>query len=94
MIPSLLETLKREGSGILNIWMLAGLRDCLRSGLQIPEKIKAATAAYREEQDILGDWIAENCDTGLAVRCRRRSSTPTTFRGRTVTVTDHFRSRG
>ena len=69
--PKLLETLKAEGPGILNI-LLLGLRDCLRSGLQIPEKIKAATAAYRDEQDILGDWIAENCDTGQSCSVQKK----------------------
>jgi P4 family phage/plasmid primase-like protien len=69
--PKLLEALKGEGPGILN-WALAGLRDWLRSGLQIPEKIKAATAAYRDEQDILGDWIAENCDTGPSCSVQKR----------------------
>lgn len=60
----LLETLKGEGPGILN-WALAGLREWRKSGLQIPRQITAATAAYRDEQDILGDWIAENCNTGV-----------------------------
>ena len=69
--PKLLEALKGEGPGILN-WALAGLRDWLRSGLQIPKKIKAATAAYRDEQDILGDWIAENCDTGPSCFVQKR----------------------
>lgn len=61
--PKLLETLKGEGSGILNR-MLAGLRMLRKSGLQIPAKITAATAAYRDEQDILGDWIGERCNAG------------------------------
>jgi putative DNA primase/helicase len=61
--PGLLETLKGEGSGILK-WMLDGLQEYRKHGLQTPEKIKAATAAYREKQDILGDWIGENCKTG------------------------------
>lgn len=61
--PSLLKKLKAEGSGILN-WMLTGLQQYQKNGLQIPEKIKAATAAYREEQDIIGEWIRENCNTG------------------------------
>ena len=68
--PGLLETLKREGSGVLN-WMLAGLREYQRSGLQIPEKIKAATVAYREEQDVLGDWIGESCKTGVGCSVKK-----------------------
>jgi putative DNA primase/helicase len=44
--------------------MLAGLREWRKSGLQIPKKITAATAAYRDELDILGDWIGERCIGG------------------------------
>lgn len=61
--PKLLEKLKREGSGILNR-MLAGLREYQENGLQIPQQIAGATAAYRDEQDIIGEWIRENCNTG------------------------------
>ena len=59
----LLETLKSEGPGILN-WMLEGLRDWLNGGLKVPDSVKADTAAYREEQDILGDWIGDQCLAG------------------------------
>ncbi len=61
--PKLLEKLKAEGPGILN-WALEGLRDLQENGLQIPEKIEAATSAYRDEMDIIGEWIAENCEVG------------------------------
>jgi putative DNA primase/helicase len=61
--PRLLEALKREGSGVLN-WMLAGLREYQRNGLQVPDKIKGATAAYRDEQDVIGEWVAERCKSG------------------------------
>ncbi|MBW8365807.1 MAG: PriCT-2 domain-containing protein [Rhizobium sp.] len=59
----LLGKLKAEGSGILN-WALKGLRMWLADGLAIPQKIEAATAAYREDQDVLGDWINDHCDVG------------------------------
>lgn len=61
--PRMLEKLKAEGAGILN-WALAGLRQWQRHGLIVPKKIDAATAAYRDEMDIIGEWIAEHCDTG------------------------------
>jgi putative DNA primase/helicase len=61
--PRLLAVLKEEASGVLN-WMIAGLRDYREGGLQIPEKIKAATAGYREEQDVIGEWITERCVNG------------------------------
>jgi putative DNA primase/helicase len=68
--PHLLQTLKGEGSGILNV-LLLGLRDWLSNGLRIPAKIEAATAAYRDEQDILADWIRESCVTGTGCSIRK-----------------------
>jgi putative DNA primase/helicase len=59
----LLEKLIAESSGILN-WMLDGLRAWQKNGLQTPKKIAAATAAYRDEQDIIGEWIDERYKTG------------------------------
>jgi putative DNA primase/helicase len=69
--PHLLEKLKAEGSGVLN-WALDGLRAFLKDGLKVPCKIKAATAAYREEQDVIGEWIAENCRTGTGLSVPKR----------------------
>ena len=68
--PWLLQTLKGEGSGILNV-LLMGLSDYQRFGLPIPTKITAATAAYRDEQDILADWIGENCGTGASCSAKK-----------------------
>ncbi|MEI7456687.1 MAG: phage/plasmid primase, P4 family [Nitrosomonadales bacterium] len=70
--PHLLEKLKAEGSGILN-WMLAGLRQYQRHGLKPPAKITGATAAYKNEMDIVGEWIDEQCDTGAgAAECKSK----------------------
>ena len=66
----LLETLRGEGSGILNV-LLRGLKDWSSNGLRIPAKIEAATAAYRDEQDILADWIRESCVTGIGYSVRK-----------------------
>jgi putative DNA primase/helicase len=68
----LLEKLKREGAGILN-WALAGLRAYQQGGLQTPAKVAGATAAYREEQDILGEFLAEKCDTGGGLWTAKRA---------------------
>jgi putative DNA primase/helicase len=57
----LLSKLKGEGSGVLN-WALAGLRDYRNNGLQIPPSVRAATDAYRTDQDIIGDWITDKCN--------------------------------
>jgi putative DNA primase/helicase len=55
--------LRRELSGILN-WAIAGCKAWQRDGLQTPEKVKAATATYRKEQDTIGQFILERCQTG------------------------------
>lgn len=59
----LLAKLKAEGAGILN-WALDGLQAWARDGLSIPAAVEAATAAYRDEQDVLGEWMADHCKTG------------------------------
>ncbi|MFH1495672.1 MAG: phage/plasmid primase, P4 family [Pseudomonadota bacterium] len=68
--PKLLEKLKAEGSGILN-WALEGLRKWQLGGLAIPQSITAATAAYRDEQDIIGDWVREHCNTGSGMTVKK-----------------------
>lgn len=60
---SLVEKLKAEGSGILN-WGMAGLRDFQRCGLRIPKTISLATDAYRDDEDLLGEWLDEQCELG------------------------------
>ena len=59
----LLEKLKAEGQGILN-WGVAGLRQWRDNGLNVPPAIRASTAEYRDEQDILGEFLADVCTTG------------------------------
>ena len=52
----LAQKLRGESSGILN-WMLDGLRLWFEGGLQIPEAVRAATAAYKSESDPLGQFL-------------------------------------
>ena len=61
MDVTLAETLKKELPGILN-WAIKGCLAWQKHGLQPPEKVKAATQAYRREQDVFGPFIAEMCD--------------------------------
>lgn len=56
--PHLLRSLKGEGAGVLN-WLLDGYREYQRVGLDIPTRIMAETAAYREEQDLILDFLRE-----------------------------------
>lgn len=59
---TLSQKLQDESSGIFN-WMLDGLKEYDKIGLAAPNTIKAATKEYREDQDILHDFINECCET-------------------------------
>jgi P4 family phage/plasmid primase-like protien len=58
----LAQRLQAEAPGIFN-WMLDGLREYYIMGINPPETVRAATQEYREEQDILHDFIKECCTT-------------------------------
>jgi putative DNA primase/helicase len=57
---TLREKLRAEASGILN-WLLAGVQEWIRIGLREPEAVVEATESYRQEQDLIGQWISERC---------------------------------
>jgi putative DNA primase/helicase len=50
-----------ELSGILN-WALMGLAAYLKEGLNPPQAVLASTKEYREDMDVVGQWIAERCE--------------------------------
>ena len=54
------EKLKAEWPGIL-AWMIEGCMAWQRQGLDPPEAIRKATAAYLESEDALAAWIEECC---------------------------------
>lgn len=56
------EKLAAELSGILN-WALEGVREWRNQGLNPPECITDATAAYRIDSDLLGQFLDEECLT-------------------------------
>jgi len=56
----LAQKLKDEAPGIFN-WMITGLKEYNRIGLAAPERVIVSTAEYREDQDILHDFINECC---------------------------------
>jgi len=60
--PYIGDKLRAEGSGILN-WMLDGLRKFHENGdrLTPPDEVARATAAYRSEQDVFGEFIDDCC---------------------------------
>ncbi len=64
--------LRGEKPGILN-WMLDGYSLWRERGLPYPEKIRAATHAYRSESDPIGEFVLANCDRrdGLTIQASR-----------------------
>jgi putative DNA primase/helicase len=56
--------LAQELPGILN-WALEGYRAWRLGGLQTPKIVRAATEEYRQEMDVLGNWIGESCDVDV-----------------------------
>lgn len=58
--PHLIEKLKAEASGIL-AWLVQGCMEWQSGGLDAPEIVKAATREYREDEDILGRFISDEC---------------------------------
>jgi putative DNA primase/helicase len=59
--PQLEAKLKREWPGILR-WMIDGCLDWQQDGLRQAEAVRAATEAYFEDQDVIAQWLAEECD--------------------------------
>lgn len=57
---TLSDKLKAESSGILN-WALRGCLEWQRSGLNPPESVRDAVQAYRDDADLLGDFIETRC---------------------------------
>lgn len=59
--PALFETLKAEAAGILQ-WAVDGCRAWQADGLGVPAAVRAATADYFTDQDLLVQWLAERCE--------------------------------
>lgn len=64
----LLEKLLKESAGIVN-WMIAGLREYQRIGLAEPAEVHDATQQYREDQDLLADFLKDNCVIEPTAKC-------------------------
>lgn len=60
--PDLAEKLKAEWPGIL-AWAVRGCREWQRDGLSPPAVVVAATESYLAEEDAVGRFIEERCDT-------------------------------
>ena len=57
------ERLRAELGGVL-LWMIAGCADWREKGLAPPAKVLAAAADYFDEEDLIGEWMAEHCEVG------------------------------
>lgn len=57
------DKLRHEMAGVL-AWAVQGCLDWQLDGLQEPEIVKAATAEYRGDMDILGGFLEDRCDLG------------------------------
>ena len=57
------EKLREELPGILD-WLLAGLADWREGGMRVPASIARATEDYREESDVIGQWLEERAELG------------------------------
>jgi putative DNA primase/helicase len=60
------EKLRAEYPAILR-WMIDGCIDWQRNGLKRPKVVIDATEEYFSEQDSMGRWIDESCDTGKPI---------------------------
>ena len=61
------DKLAKEMSGVLR-WAVEGCMKWQAEGLRAPEAVKAATAEYREDMDILAPFIDENCTVNPSVK--------------------------
>ncbi len=51
-----------EAVGILN-WAIAGCLEWQKNGLRAPASVAAATDEYREDEDLIGQFIETECQT-------------------------------
>ena len=61
--------LRAELPGILS-WAVAGCIEWQERGLQTPPAVLEATAEYRQESDLLAQFVAERCLTGEGLQVR------------------------
>jgi len=61
--PFLIEKLKAEAPGILNK-LVEGCLAWQKGGLTPPRKVRIATDAYREEMDVLAEYMEDRCVLG------------------------------
>jgi putative DNA primase/helicase len=63
------DKLRAEYPGIL-AWCVEGCLDWLEMGLEIPAAVEDATAEYRRESDVIGEFVASECSVMPELRAR------------------------
>ena len=63
------DKLRAELAGIL-AWAVRGCLEWQRDGLREPEEVKAATADYKAEMDVLGGWLEDCCQLSPTTTAR------------------------
>lgn len=66
----LMQKLRDEAGGILQ-WCVEGCLAWQQQGLRPPAAVLAATDDYMEQQDVLGLWMDEACESDITVSTRR-----------------------
>jgi len=68
--------IEAEYPGIL-AWAVEGFKLWQKEGLGKEQKVEAATAEYKEDSDIIGAFLEENCVEGAALRIKSTDITKT-----------------
>jgi putative DNA primase/helicase len=64
----ILKEFEKEGPGIL-AWLVRGCFEWFHDGLQPPAKVTKATSEYRDEMDVLKQFIIDRCVIGDDLKC-------------------------
>ena len=64
-----------EWPGILR-WMIDGCLDWQANGLVRPESVIAATESYFDDQDLMAQWLSEECDVETVNKVRFENRQP------------------
>jgi putative DNA primase/helicase len=63
------QKLKAEAPGIL-AWLVRGCLAWQKEGLKTSARVAKATAAYKKDEDVIGQFIEDRCETGLGFRVK------------------------
>lgn len=60
--PGMRERLKAEAAGAILAWVIDGARAWQADGTSPPQAVTDLTADYLSDQDVIGQWLGEQCD--------------------------------